>query len=305
MDEEVQNWANEMIQQGGLKPEDLAAILGNDKAAGYVKKSLKAQSDYSRQMDKLREKETQIAEKETGIIAVQEELIDWKENKAEPQLRAANRALEKLHGEKAVIMTRLRTLQDAYQIPAVELDGLLTGENTPPSKDEAPPAFITREDFTKEANQVVGALPRMVGVIRQIEREHEKLFGPGSFPDMEALMADQESTRAKLTEVWEKKYGVPAKRQEMEMNARKAEIEKGIREGVNAKLSEMNLPGERIAGRGESGLGSPVLHGLKPITAPSPAEHQPVAVAFRQPGQLARNAAQAWAEGKYRRELKE
>lgn len=299
VDAAVQTWAEEM-KKAGLTEEQLKPFIENESVAARVKSTVMAQSDYSRNIQALKAKETEIAKTEQKVLDLQSDLVNWRQNEAEPKLRKAQQDLENLQAEHTKIVSRLNHLKDSYSIPEEELYGLVAEKKAEDSKIDAQGNYITKDDFKRDAEVVVRNLPRMVSAMRSLEREHERLFGPGNSPDFDALIAENERTGKPLRDLWEAQYKVPEKRQEIESASRESEIEKRTNERLTQLLSEANLPGAGGKG-GFAREGSPVLSGLKKVIT-QPAADQTSAVETSRPGDLARRAAQAWAEGKYRQQ---
>lgn len=119
-----------------------------------------------------------------------------------------------------------------------------TATNPVPGSPAAPPSFdpsqyLRADKFAEEVNNI----PTMLGRLTKISNEHMALFG-SPLLDIDDLIAQAQASKGKrnVGQIWEEKYKVQAKRDEIAA-AKQAEHDKRIAdEAIRKYASEHNMP---------------------------------------------------------------
>ena len=215
---ELQEWVKGL----GL-PEDKAKVVlesfGAPEVLTKVGDSILARADYSRSMDALKAKETQlqadlakkIADEEKKTLDYSTSVGKWKEEK-EKVLKEAIAAREAAEGRVTEIQGKIKEIAPTYAIPEDQLSSILIPVSTSTPKND--PTIRPRDEERKyvgveEFNRTVTSYAKLPAIITVLEREHIKLFGPeAEMPDWIALVEQGKPLKA----AWEEKYKVPERR---------------------------------------------------------------------------------------------
>jgi hypothetical protein len=249
----------------GMSAEDKAAL---DALFGkYPTAVTKLESVLASEVEtRLNPLKTELEAKQKDLDAQFETLASIRGND-QGAIDAAEKRAEKLASEVAVLTARMRRVGSET---GVDVEPYLKDlAEAPPAKKE-PVANLEFDPnaIIAQANRIGLTSLRASAELRNLEREHEKLFPNEPFDGLKLLEDLQE--RVKRTgnqnigfrEVWESKYNVPAKRAEQT----EAEVQRRIAEAVQKKEIELN---DAAALRGTTGqepapafVGSPAFSAL-------------------------------------------
>ena len=196
----------------GLTPEEITALVGNEKAAKAMTAALsKFEEGTALATRSAAELETARAEKEEAETF-------WKE-KVQPALSSVDRKVASANSEAARYKTYLQSLKDqGYDVP----DELLAAPASPanPNPNPANPDYMTREEFRRAA---AGTAPDLVTLI-SLSNEYQDLYGK---PYIEADSDFAEAVKAKkpMRDFVRDKYKFSDKRKERDAAAEQTRID--------------------------------------------------------------------------------
>ena len=200
------------LAEQGLTPEEITALVGNEKAAKAMTAALsKFEEGTALATRSAAELETARAEKEEAETF-------WKE-KVQPALSSVDRKVASANSEAARYKTYLQSLKDqGYDVP----DELLAAPASPanPNPNPANPDYMTREEFRKAA---AGTAPDLVTLI-SLSNEYQDLYGK---PYIEADSDFAEAVKAKkpMRDFVRDKYKFSDKRKERDAAAEQTRID--------------------------------------------------------------------------------
>lgn len=255
----TQEWLEEATKQAGLSADEQAALSNvftkNTKLAKYVEESGLRQSDYSRNMARLKDEHesrmAEIAEKERAADQFAAQNGQWyAENNTKYQKTL--KEIEDLRVQQAQLQERMKGVASRYGVPDEELH--LPVVNSPvnapvvntPTFDES--KFVSRDAAERELR---GSLFFQTELADLID-EHKELFGGRGFNKTEftkkALDISAKSGGAKkLRQIWEEEFKVADKRKELDEQQIQARINAAVAERENKIRSEVHLPAPRPA----------------------------------------------------------
>lgn len=195
------------------------------------------QSDYDRKMNgwkaQKEAEERRLKEAEATLIGSRD--------KMNQQYLDALKEREEAVAAKAALEAKMKTLADAYSI---DPNDLKLGE-TPPSKTVTQPPnpqptgdFVSRKDF----EEVAGLLDRSVMLpvkLQKMQRQHHELFG--NHFDEEELLAEAKRQERPIEQVWNDKFGVAQKREEVTAAKYRAEGKAAADQEWQAKVSQKQV----------------------------------------------------------------
>ena len=200
------------LAEQGLTPEEITALVGNEKAAKAMTAALsKFEEGTALATRSAAELETARAEKEEAETF-------WKE-KVQPALSSVDRKVASANSEAARYKTYLQTLKEqGYDVP----DELLAAPVNPanPNPNPANPDYMTREEFRRAA---AGTAPDLVTLI-SLSNEYQDLYGK---PYIEADSDFAEAVKAKkpMRDFMREKYKFSDKRKERDAAAEQTRID--------------------------------------------------------------------------------
>lgn len=230
----------------GFSDEKIAQLLPEfEPVAAGIEKQVLMQSDYSREMDKLRKLGDDIAARDAKLT---DDMTEWAEMSSAE--KAANGDLKKaIDDANAKIYTLTQKATRLAEQAGVDPKEILgDGDVKPPEKKE-PVAF----DSTPLQRQIGGIAEYMIGLagdLPYIASEHERLTGEkfdarAFTAQIKADIAGGKATPEILDPVarWEKQFDIPAKRAAAGEKAIEDRIATARAEERTAVLSEQALPG--------------------------------------------------------------
>lgn len=283
-----------LTQEGKLTPEQADAFVQQyGSNLGPVFEATHAQRET------LAQQQARLASEQAALQQANEslnrEMAEWatlstKEKEAALQQQAA---LEAARVRNAQIETRLAAAATQYGFDA---NAILEGTTPIPEKKEpvVPPfdtsKFVARDQVAPVFDyqlELMGQLPHLVA-------EHQRLFGEPL--DTRAIVKEIKARAAKNdpnidpTGIWEEKFGVPAKRAEVQKQQYDAAIAAAEARGREAAMTERAMPGPANPGKH-----SPVFRNADGQFAPRTSRLQ-----RPMPESTLRNAVSAFTTGKYR-----
>ena len=200
------------LAEQGLTPEEITALVGNEKAAKAMTAALSKFEEGTAMATR------SAAELETARAEKEEAETFWKE-KVQPALSSVDRKVASANSEAARYKTYLQSLKDqGYDVP----DELLAAPVNPanPNPNPANPDYMTREEFRKAA---AGTAPDLVTLI-SLSNEYQDLYGK---PYIEADSDFSEAVKAKkpMRDFVRDKYKFSDKRKERDAAAEQTRID--------------------------------------------------------------------------------
>lgn len=235
---EVQTWVDGM-KAVGFTDEQLKPMLDvmeqKPEAANYLKRSVMAPSEFSRQLDGLKaEKAAAEADRKKSQDLFKAN-TDWWEGK-----QAEFSKLSAAEAKISAINARLADLKEKGYLD----DSLLAGIDTAAAIAVIPPKetkqYLTDEDFTKRANGYGVNLSKFGARLQKLSRQHEQVFGKKSYDaadyhvpefDGEKLIDHIDKNGGSLESAWQAVYGVDARKSNL------SQQEENIR--VNQRAEEL------------------------------------------------------------------
>lgn len=283
-------WLEEATKLSNISAEDRkileSVIAKNAGLATYLEESGLRQSDYDRNMNKLKaEHQTrlqEVADKEAAAEKFAQQNGEWfSQNNG--KFTKATADLETARVKEAQLVERMKRLATQYGVPAEELD--IPASAAPVTPPAAAPAFdekkyVSREEAIKE----MSAMPLVQAEMYELGEEHRELFGK-PLRNAKQLVQKAMKENKSLRQVWEDENKVGDHRKAMEEKSVQARIDTAVTERENKVRSELNLPAPRPAEQH-----SPIVDRFaKPVAQPK-----------TDPGRGLRAALSAYGEGKYR-----
>ena len=200
------------LAEQGLTPEEITALVGNEKAAKAMTAALSKFEEGTAMATR------SAAELETARAEKEEAETFWKE-KVQPALSSVDRKVASANSEAARYKTYLQSLKDqGYDVP----DELLAAPASPanPNPNPANPDYMTREEFRKAA---AGTAPDLV-TLMSLSNEYQDLYGK---PYIEAESDFAEAVKAKkpMRDFVRDKYKFSDKRKERDAAAEQTRID--------------------------------------------------------------------------------
>lgn len=248
---ELENWLKSAPLSAAVK-EQLAKEFEQEEAAKYARDSVLARADYSRAMDRNRSEHQQAMDKlkqdQQALSDLQAQLAGtgkgWSEEKKQ--------LLAEIGGLKA------RIERGKAQFREYDVDGdrdkmireLFGDDSTPVQRQEQQSSgpdlsgYMRREDYQKEMADHMRTMAGYYNWFHKTSRDHEKLFGTALDPD-EMMNEVFANPKAPYNEVWDKKYGVSAKRQSIADAELEARAQKMAEERFQKMMTGSTLEGAR------------------------------------------------------------
>jgi hypothetical protein len=202
-------------------------------------------------MQTLKAQQAEAEKKLTDATAIlQDNATKWPQ--WESNYQSALRAKEQAEAKLAAVNARLDSLkQQGYvsdeqlagldvRTPAPTSTGAGNGSGAGTGAGASSPQYLTREDFKKELGVGGKAIAKLNARIVMMANEHQKLFqgtDKAAF-DPDSLIEHIDQHGGTLEQAWETKYGVSARRQELDKTAREQEIERRAEEKFKQRVSQ-------------------------------------------------------------------
>jgi len=208
--DELADWVNKM----GLPEEKktmLLSALGDEAVVGHIGEAILMRSDYDKSYNELTQERQNIAAKQQEVIALEQQLIEWRDEN--------NPKFESALAERERLQTELKQVTDAY----IAKGGSLSEFGKPPvAQPPAAPAaaafdeskYIARDEYEKAMKATVPALAQWTAQALQIDREHFELTG--THPDLDKVLAEVYKGKP-ARQAWEESHGIA------DIRAKKAE----------------------------------------------------------------------------------
>jgi hypothetical protein len=258
---DLKAWLKDM----GVKDDAVEAVLpALTDAAPNIERATLRQSDYSKQMDDLRAKQTAL---DAANDRVNQELIDIAalRNEGGQVTEEMRNSLAKAQGE----VTRLSTI---LTTKAAEL-GLdpktIIGEPAPPAPPrtggDPPPnleGYVRVDDLNQRVGQMGNFMLDLTAMLPVIQHEHHQLTG--EFLDATTIINEFKSRAADpanrnrdgsfkkpadVRKIWEESFDIPAKRAAKSEATQSQLIKDAEQRGYERARTESTLPGETPVGR--------------------------------------------------------
>lgn len=265
-------FVNELNKAGQLKPEELAVLqgaLGKPEVAKYLEENQLRQSDYSRAMNALREKET-------ATTALQQQLVEWKAAQ-EKVIDKANLTVRQEREARARLEAVVKAKADEFGLNADEILSAAPPATPTPAPTTQPQnldEFLKKQDWQNELNGIRSQFPLLPATLFDLASQQQKLFGKGfdeysytpkaggaAITGTQALVLKAMETGKSIQGVWEEDFKVAERRTQIQEES----IQQRIRQGVEAEVakfrSENNLPAPA-----PQAARSPILAEFKPPT---------------------------------------
>jgi hypothetical protein len=271
---ELQDWVKGL----GLPEDKQKSVLesfGAPEVLTRVGESILARSDYSRRMDELKAKETQlqadltkkIAEEEKKTLDYSTSVGNWKKDK-EKVLADAIKAREDTEAKLAAIQTKIKEVAPTYAIPEDQVNSILSvappntdrrDSNVRPRDEEG--KYVSQEQF----NKTVMDYAKLPAIMTTLEREHLRLFGAeAEMPDWSTIVDEASKNQKSLKQMWEEKYKVPERRAAIAKDIHDKEIAEAEKRGAEAARSKWMAENPTNGPvRRDSDVGSPALATIK------------------------------------------
>lgn len=299
---ELESWVGSL----GLSEADKAAVLKSFATPDVLKKlegSILTQSEFSRKMDELKNKEIQLERDYQKKVAdedqFRESVVGWKTQKEQEIEGRVTAAREEAARQLNAARDRIRQLATAHGIPDDEIKDLIPASSpTPTTRDPQPRGddgkYMKLEDFRREA-EAYALLP---GLTVTLNTEYFRLFGNDAPPPAwEKVVEEARRTKRPYAEVFATMYKLPEKRAEIAKFNHDKELDDARKAGAEAERSKIMAEHPEYSARPSEGRGersSPVLTLARQQMKDGPPKE------VKDPNRAAHNAAAAWNEGKYR-----
>jgi hypothetical protein len=211
---------NEFLAEQGLTPEEITAVVGNEKQAKAMTAALDKFNVGHEALTK-----AEAAAKETDKY--------WADKTTELQngvnrLTAAEKRAAKAEAEAAQRTAYLKSLKaQGYDVPD-DVVGEVTPPTTPPT-----PQYVTRDDWEKASR---GIAPDLV-TLTALQARYQHLYGQ-PYIDIDKDFAEAQKAGKPLAEYASTKYNFAGKQAEMAQKADQERLDKYAAEKVTAAQAE-------------------------------------------------------------------
>ena len=289
---DLQSWLDEATKRAGLSQQEretlAGAITSTPKIQTYLEESSLRQSDYDRNMNRLKAEHQQrldeIAAKEAEVDGFQKRIGGWYDENNGKFVKTQEE-LETLRVREVQLQERMKSLASRYGVPEEELNIPTTTTTTttpPPAPSFDATKFMSRE----EAEQFGRTMPLVTAELQELVEEHRELFGKPLRGSRE-LVAKAMKTGKTIRSVWEEEHKVADRKRQMDEEAVQRRIDTAVAERELKVRSEQNLPAPR-----PDAQRSPIVDRF--------AKDRSTTERTTDPGRGLRNALAAYNEGKYR-----
>lgn len=213
----------------GMKP-----LLENSKFAASLEAEIAAKADAEKRATEATGKITefesqrnQFEVKANEAIAKEQELRNWWETAAAPQVEKIRQDALRESERRAAAEARLAKARELYgfEIPEdtpANVGGVPTqapgaAPGTPAAAVPAQPAFDTSKFVTSEVlNQQADMVGSAIAATQNLAFEHTRLFGYEKPIDFEGLRAKAVAEKRPLREIWERDFNVAGRKAEIQ-----------------------------------------------------------------------------------------
>lgn len=276
----------DLLKANGATDADLVAmkpLLENKALATKLESELSEKAELKTKYDDVSGKVNGFESERNKAIAAAEdatkkesELRTWWDTQAAPKVEEYRKQLLTETEKRAGLEARMSRLREfGYELPedgtqpSTGVPGIPSNVAVPGTGAAALPAaartdlpdlskYVTRDDLFTQADMVGSA----IALAQDLAAEHSQLFGsskPMNFATLRKKAADE---RQDIRQIWERDYGVGARRAEIQATeqaslaaARQAELDAVRREGYEKGLSEVSHPMTRAGESGTSRFG--------------------------------------------------
>jgi hypothetical protein len=282
----VQDFMADLAKDGLLTAEDVATVsakFADARVAKRLEEMALRQSDYSRRM-------TEVQNKEKSLTETERALTQWK-SEAEAKLKQAMTDRDSLRTTQSQYEAQVRKVADAYGFDADEVlkpNGQPVAVSSPMSQPSIDPNnFISKEEWTKQSATVQQLLPQLTGTMIDLAAQHQSLFGQ-PLGNSRVLLEKALAEKRSLEDVWADEYKVAERRQQVADEKQKQWEDKIRAEERQKIMSEQSLPMSARSDQPRAAVFTMGTESKKETTAPAD-QNRGVESAIR-----------AWNEGKYR-----
>jgi hypothetical protein len=245
--------------------------VSQERVSPKVRKSVLATPEFSRKMDEVK-RQLQAVEDHEQVLAqwktdneaalkTNAELAAQYQREAQSNALRANELENKLkfYAEQGMIdYTPNQNNPNSGNTPPNNHPHSAPGNNQPQRED-----YMTRKDFDKAIKEYIGSKEREFSFLPaaqiRLVAEHAKLF-PGQVPDMVEVTNEAWNSNRSLEDVWKEKYGVEARKKQMDEEAFNKKVDEQVNERLNKLRSEEALRGSSFRKPDEKG--SPIYDRL-------------------------------------------
>lgn len=291
---ETQSWLESLAKEGNLSADVVAqlrtAAEANANADSFIKGSVLRQSDYSRNSAVVQQAKQEAERALAETQRFQTELTEWQTG-AQGSFQKALKDREDADARAGKALARLQSVAAKYGVneDEIKLEGF---ESVTEAKKEVMSSFDP-EAYKREVREEMGKTVREAAVldalILDLNNEHFALFGK-PLPKAGELVQEALKSGKQLTQLWEEKYAVGAKRTELQEASVNKRVDDEVASRMAKLVSEGVLSPQSQGIRNDPYAGSPILR--KEVMTPQSADHQD--------GQGLSAAVAAFQSGKYK-----
>lgn len=290
---ETQNWLDSLSKEGNLSAEVVAQLRSaaetNANADSFIKGSVLRQNDYSRNSAAVQQVKLEAERALAESQRFQTELTEWQTG-AQGSFQKALKDREEADARAGKALARLQSVAAKYGVneEEIKLDGF---ESVAEAKKEV--MNFDPEVYKREVREVMDRSVREAAVldalILDLNNEHFALFGK-PLPKAGELVQEALKSGKQLTQLWEEKYAVGAKRTELQEASVTKRVDDEVASRMAKLVSEGVLSPQSQGIRNDPYAGSPILR--KEVMTPQTGE--------RSEGQGLSAAVAAFQSGKYK-----
>lgn len=241
--QETQVWMDGMKAAGfteeQLKPM-LSVIEQNEGAANYLKRSVMAPSEFSRQLDSLKTAEQKAADELKKSADYYQQLSTWQQDKDSEvkKLQAAQDKLAKIQG-------RIAEASAKGQIDSALFSDIDTTPAAPPKAADQP-KYLTDDEFTKRVNGAGVGVAKFNAKMFKMAQKHNEIFSKKAYDpseytvpefDGEKLIDYIDKNGGNLEDAFDKVYGASARRGFLDTKERDLEVNRRAEEMYQKRVS--------------------------------------------------------------------
>jgi hypothetical protein len=188
IDKEVQEWVDGLKAQGltdeQIKPM-LTVVEGNPNAANYLKRSVMAPSEFSRQMDALKAEKDKAQKEFEKSKAWFDSTTAWKTEKEGDYNARLERAVKAETALNAV-KSKIEMLKTQGYLDDTTAAGIFEGApsitaTAAPSTAASAPKFVTDDELTKRFNTGSVGVAKFNAKLFKLNERHNRIFSKAGF----------------------------------------------------------------------------------------------------------------------------
>lgn len=282
--QETSKWLDDLKKEGNLTDDafnSIKASFDNPKADEFVKGSTLRQSDYSRQMDSVKQAQKAVEDaqrdfqtKQAEVNAYKGTLDTWKAG-AESKFHKAVKDAEAADTKATAALNRLKAVAQANGLDETEVLKDLTIPVNPNLQNPNTPnmdtsKFLTADQLNEQVSRAARETAFVDATIYDLASEYRRLYGqepPAGFA--KSLVEGAIKSKMTLDEYATKEFKFVDKRTEASEAAIQARIKTAVDEASAKILSDQALSGGAHTGV-PAGANSPIFKNeniMKPIAA--------------------------------------